>query len=93
MAQIQTSSGLTIGSAAASGSITVTGLTKANTDDVTTATVTLLATVDDSSITFATAPSTFLTLAAQADNAVSLQVAVTTTTSTMYLDGDVEDDA
>jgi hypothetical protein len=82
--------GLTIGSLAVSGSITVTGITTANSNAITAA-ATLVATVDDSSITFATTPSSFHTLAAQADNAVAVQVDVTATSGYLYLDGDYED--
>ena len=84
--------GLTIGSLAVSGSITVTGITTANSNAIT-GTLSLVATEDDSSITFATASSSFYTLGAQADNAVAVQVDVTAHTDpegSMYLDGDYE---
>ena len=83
------SGGLTIGSLGASSSITVTGITKANSDGIT-GIVTMLATVDDSKITFATTPSTFHALAAQADNGVVGDVDLTATYGIMYLDGDYE---
>ena len=81
---LTTSGGLTIGSLGASSSITVTGITKANSDGIT-GIVTMLATVDDSKITFATTPSTFHALAAQADNAVVGDVDLTATYGILYL--------
>jgi hypothetical protein len=51
----------------------------------------MVATEDDSTITFAATASVFDTLVAQADAAVALQVAVTTTDGIMYFDGDYDD--
>ena len=69
--------------------ISVIGVSTSNSNAITGA-ATLVATVDDSSITFATTASSFHTLGAQADNAVAVQVDVTATTGYLYLDGDYE---
>jgi hypothetical protein len=81
--------GLTVGSLGINSHVTVMGVTLANSNAIDVM-VTLLATVDDSSITFATTASTFHSLAAQADNGVIVQVDITATTGTLYLDGDYE---
>ena len=80
--------GLRLGDASDS-SITVNGALLANSAYVYPL-VTLMAQAEDASVTFATASSTFHTLAAQADNGVTVQVDVTATTGTLYLDGDYE---
>ena len=72
LAEVTTSGGLTIGSLGLSGSITVTNIASADSDEIT-GMLTLVATEDASTITFATTASTFDTLAAQADAAVSVQ--------------------
>jgi len=71
--------GLVVGSSA-SGAITVNGVDRDS--------LTLVATRDDAFITFSGASSTFMSFVAQADNGVVISADVTTTTGSMYLDGD-----
>ena len=78
LAVVTTSGGLTIGSLAVSGSITVVGVISANSNSITGA-ATLLSSIDDSSITFSSTSSSFHTLAAQADNAVAVLASVSDT--------------
>jgi hypothetical protein len=84
-----TSTGLTIGSLGVNEDIHVHSI-KDNDSVGITGTVTLLATVDGSKITFGTLSSTFYGLAAQADDGIEVDVSLTTTASIMYLDGDYE---
>jgi len=84
-----TSTGIVIGDQTNNKEITVEGIATANSNTITVI-VTLVTTVDDSSVTFSTTSSSFHTLAAQADNAVDVEVDVTATIGAMYLDGDYE---
>jgi hypothetical protein len=84
-----TSTGIFIGDYTSNKEITVDGVTAANSNTITVI-VTLLTTVDDSSVTFTATSSSFHTLAVQADNAVSVDTDITATTGGMYLDGDYE---
>ena len=59
---VATAGGLIVGSLGASGSIRVTGITKDNSNEIT-GTITMVATVDDSSFSFSITPSTFNALA------------------------------
>jgi hypothetical protein len=91
LADIDTTGGLTIGSLSASGSITVTGITKDNSNDIAVK-LTLIATSDTNTITFTGGSSTFHSLAVQADHGISLaaNTDLTTTTATLHLDSDYE---
>jgi hypothetical protein len=84
--------GLTIGCAGVNKSMRVSGITAGSSNGISEI-VTLLATVDDSQITFNNAASTFNAMSAQADNGLLISREITTTTGALYLDGDVEDDA
>ena len=80
--------GLTLGDAT-NGSITVNGITAANSNNVS-GTVTLNATLDNASVTFATAASTFNALTANADDGIVINVALTTDVGAMTLEGDAD---
>jgi hypothetical protein len=87
-----TATGLIIGSTGTANtksnkSIQVKGLDATVTGTITEV-VTLLATVDDSQITFLTNDSTFYGLDAKADNGIFVQAQIQTTSSHLYLDGD-----
>ena len=82
------STGLTLGDAT-NGSITVNGITAANSNNVS-GTVTLNATLDNASVTFATAASTFNALTANADDGIVINVALTTDVGAMTLEGDAD---
>jgi hypothetical protein len=86
-----TAQGLTIGKPLATQSITVQGITVANSGLIS-GILTLITTVDDSQIVFDSGPSLFYALSAQADNGVMVNTNVTTTSDAMYLDGDFEDE-
>jgi hypothetical protein len=81
--------GLTLGCAGINNNIKVTGLTAANSDDIVDI-VTLLTTVDDSSVTFIGSASTFSAIAAQADNGIHVSSDLTSTGGSIYLDGDLD---
>ena len=83
-----TSTGLTLGDAT-NGSITVNGITAANSNNVS-GTVTLNATLDNASVTFATTASTFNALTANADDGIVIDVALTTDVGAMTLEGDAD---
>ena len=86
-----TATGLTLGDAT-NGSITVNGITAANSNNVS-GTLTLNATLDNASVTFATAASTFNALTVNADDRIAINVAVTTDVGAMILEGDADDSA
>ena len=83
-----TATGLTLGDAT-NGSITVNGITAANSNNVS-GTVTLNATLDNASVIFATAASTFNALTANADDGIVINVALTTDVGAMTLEGDAD---
>ena len=55
--------------------------------------VTILTVTDNKDISFLTTSSTFHSLAAQADDKVNVETSIDTTTGSMYLDGDYENQA
>jgi hypothetical protein len=83
-----TSAGLTVGSAVSSD-MTVTDVQLDNIQYITDV-MTLVATVDNAKVTFATKGSTFATLAVQADNGVAVNKKITTTTGALHLEGDFD---
>ena len=85
-----TATGLTLGSLGINKGITVVGIEEYYSNKITKV-VTLLTTVDDSSITFTTTASTFFALSTQADNGIVLTCDLTTSSGHMYLDSDYED--
>ena len=78
-----TSTGLTLGDAT-NGNVTVNGITATNSNNVS-GTVTLNATLDNASVTFATAASTFNALTVNADDGIAINVALITDVGTMTL--------
>jgi hypothetical protein len=89
--QLVKASGLTIGSAGANTDIRVVGIAAEDSIGVV-GIVSLLATVDDSQVTFEYAGSVFSALAVQADNGVLVNEDVKTVSADLYLDGDAEND-
>ena len=86
-----TATGLTLGDAT-NGSITVNGITAANSNNVS-GTVTLNATLDNASVTFATAASTFNALTVNGDQGITISVDLTTDVGAMTLEGDADNAA
>ena len=86
--RISATTGLRIASGV-NGSVTVNGIESTHSEYVYPL-VTLIAQSDDTQLIFSSKGSSFHTLAAQADNGVDVEVDVTATTATMYLDGDYE---
>ena len=86
-----TSNGLSLGGAT-SGAVTVTGVTQANSNFISNV-ITILATLPNAALTFATTPSTFNALAVQADNGIYVQVDVTTDVGVVTLDGDQDNNS
>jgi hypothetical protein len=84
-----TAAGLTIGKHGVNKNMKVIGVTKSHSNGIT-GTVTLLATVDDSSVAFQTTASTFFAIAAQADNGVVVKVDANTISGDVYFNGDIE---
>jgi hypothetical protein len=89
--QLVKASGLTIGSAGANTGIRVVGIAAEDSSGVV-GVVSLVATVDDSQVTFDYAGSVFSALAVQADNGVLVKQEVKTVSADLYLDGDAEND-
>jgi hypothetical protein len=81
--------GLTLGCAGINRNIHVTGISNISSNGVT-GVVTLLATVDDASISFENLPSVFHSLAVQADNGLRVSTDLTTTHGSIYLDADLD---
>ena len=81
--------GLNIGKEGVNGSINVNGVTVADNINIQ-GIVSLIATADDSQISFYGAASSFGTLGVQADNGVVIEVDITTTLGSVFLDGDFE---
>jgi hypothetical protein len=84
-----TSHGMTIGSDGVNAGITVVSMPRLYTDNILEI-LTLVATLDDSTVQFLTGTSTFFALSVRTDNGVVLEVDVTTTEGYVYLDGDYE---
>jgi hypothetical protein len=80
--------GLTIGDQFMNTDIVVTGVdgSTMSVEGI----ITLVATVDDSKITFSAGASVFYSLAAQADNGVTVQADLSSAVGTLYLDADFE---
>ena len=86
-----TATGLTIGDAT-NGDITVDGISAANSNNIS-GTFTLNATADNASVAFSNGASTFNALAVSADDGISVNVALTTDTGNLTLDGDADNAA
>jgi hypothetical protein len=82
--------GLTLGSHGINKNLRVVGITAANSASVV-GTITLIASVDDSTVTFTSGASTFYGVAAQADNGITVDVDISATTGILYLDADYDD--
>ncbi|QPJ64793.1 MAG: filamentous hemagglutinin N-terminal domain-containing protein [Candidatus Nitrohelix vancouverensis] len=74
------------------GNITVDNVTAANSNNIT-GTVTLNANADNSSVTFSGTASTFNALTVNADDGIAVNVALTTDTGALTLDGDSDNAA
>ncbi len=86
-----TATGLTLGDAT-NGSITVNNISAANSNNIS-GTLTLNATQDNASISFATTASTFNALTANADDGITVSVNLTTDTGALTLEGDADNTA
>jgi hypothetical protein len=83
------STGLTLGSLGINKGMKVANVTALHSNSVS-GVLTMIASTDDSLISFETAPSTFFGLAAQADAGITVQADLTTTSAQLYLDADYD---
>ena len=84
-----TSTGLLVGQSQMNKDIAITGVTATQSNKVTSL-ISLVAAIDDSSVSFLTTASIFYGLGAQADNGIIVKVDVTASTGGVYLDSDHE---
>ena len=87
--KITASAGFRLGSSSC-GTITVNGITQVASDTVQPL-VSLIAADDNDQVVFASNPSTFDALAAQADNGIHVQADITTDVGVLTFDGDIDD--
>jgi hypothetical protein len=83
-----TATGMTIGGTTC-GSQTVDGVTTVSSAGISQV-LTMLASRDDASVTFSSTGSSFNALSVQSDNGIAVQVDITTTGGTLFLDGDLD---
>merc|ERR1719163_1150267 len=83
--------GLSIGGSRCANQV-IGGVTQTNSNGIT-GILSVLATREDTTVTFTTTASTFGILVAQADAGIAVQADVTTTTAQLYLDADYDNNA